>query len=393
MSRSLIVGIDIGTYETRVMIALLKPHGATSIVALGRAETRGMRHGYATNVHEVARSIRAALNDAEQKGKVKVQRGYVAIGGIGLSSVVVHGSTVVTRGDLVITAIDIEKAHAEAEKNIPPSAGQNRKIIHTIPIEYKIDERVVLGAQPEGMKGHKLEVKMHFITCLEHHVADIIQAVEEAGVEVLDVMAAPLAASLVSLTKAQKVAGCVLANIGAETLSIAVFENNFPISLEVFPIGSTDITNDIALGLKVSLEEAEHIKIGAMTGTAFPRKKLEDIMGARLHDMFELIDAHLKKLNRNGLLPAGIIITGGGAGLGHIDDIAKVALRLPARIGMHRPDSAVARDIFRDATWAVSHGLIIFGGSADALPPLSSGFRFLSTRWRAAMARLKHFLP
>jgi cell division protein FtsA len=102
-------------------------------------------------------------------------------------------------------------------------------------------------------------------------------------------VASPIAASLITLTKAQKIAGCVLANIGAETVSIAVFENNMPVSLEIFPIGSTDITNDIALGLKVPLEEAEQIKIGAITGSSYPRKKLEEIIFARLSDIFELI--------------------------------------------------------------------------------------------------------
>src|ERR1035437_7743881 len=174
---------------------------------------------------------------------------------------------------------------------------------------------------------------MLFIPCIDHHLNDILESVEGAGIRVEDVMAAPVAASLVTLTKSQKIAGVVLCNIGAETVSIAVFENSVPVSLEVFPIGSTDITNDIALGLKVPLEEAEQIKIGAITGNSYPRKKLEEIIEARLSDIFELIEAHLKKIGRSGLLPAGIVITGGGAGLGTIEDMARVALRLPSRVG------------------------------------------------------------
>jgi cell division protein FtsA len=262
----------------------------------------------------------------------------------------------------------------QCEKDIPPAAILNKKIIHSIPLQYKVDGKATLG-KPEGMKGSKFEVKMLYITCLEHHLNDIIQAVEEAGVSVEDVMAAPIAASLITLSKSQKMAGCVLANIGAETVSIAVFENNAPASLEVFPIGSTDITNDIALGLKVPLEEAEQIKIGAITGSSFPRRKLEEIVQARLSDIFELIEAHLKKIGRNGLLPAGIIITGGGSGLTNIEELAKASLNLPSRLGTFH--FAREEKSFRDSTWAVAYGLCVFGTHADEDAPIDTSSLFL----------------
>jgi cell division protein FtsA len=202
-----------------------------------------------------------------------------------------------------------------------------------------------------------------FITCLEAHLNDLLEAVDQAGIEVIDVMASPIAASFVTLTKAQKIAGCVLANIGAETISIVIFENNIPISLEVFPIGSTDITNDIALGLKIPLEEAENIKIGGITSTTFSKKKLDEIVSARLADMFELIENHLKKVGRNGLLPAGIFLTGGGGGIGAIEDFAKVALKLPSRIAsMTLGDQ---KSGVKDSTWAVAYGLCMLGFSKE----------------------------
>ncbi|MBI5126511.1 MAG: cell division protein FtsA [Candidatus Taylorbacteria bacterium] len=393
MSRPIITGIDIGTYHVKVVIAhpATKSSSAPVIIGTGVSESRGIRHGYITSVHDIGRSIRAALDEAERKAKVKVKRAFISIGGIGLGSITSQGATIVTRADNEITQLDVKKAHEQSEHDIQASAILNRKIIHSVPLEYKIDGKKVLG-KPEGMKAQRLEVKMLFITCLEHHLNDLIQAVEEAGVEVEDVMASPLAASLVTLTKSQKIAGCVLANIGAETVSIAVFENNIPISLEVFPIGSTDITNDIALGLKVPLEEAEQIKIGAITGTSYPRKKLEEIIYARLSDIFDLIEAHLKKIGRSGLLPAGIIITGGGAGLGSIEDMAKISLRLPSRIGsvMSSQDS---RESFKDATWAVAYGLCLFGISADEGPSLDSGARLVRTTKNNIIAWLKQFLP
>jgi cell division protein FtsA len=265
-------------------------------------------------------------------------------------------------------------------------------VIHSIPLQYKIDGRVVLG-QPIGMKGNRLEVKKLFITCLDQHVGDLILACDEAGIEVQDVMASPVAASLVTLTKTHKIAGAILANIGAETVSIAVFENNTPTSLEVFDIGSTDITNDIALGLKVPLDEAEQIKLGAITGSSFPRRKLEEIVNARLSDIFELIETHLKKVGRNGLLPAGIVLIGGGSSVSNVEDIAKSSLKLPSRVGAIGGESPKDRQAIKDATWAVAYGTCVFGLSADDGPGISPGITEILRILKKIRAWFKQFLP
>lgn len=394
MSRSIITGIDIGTYHVKVVIAHgteKNEKGFPKVLGMGTAESRGLRHGYIVNLQDVVDSIKQALGEAEKRADVRVRKAFVSIGGIGLGSITSTSSIIISRADSEITALDIKKVQEQCEKDIPAGASLNKKIIHSIPLQYKIDGKITLG-KPEGMKGSKFEVKTLYITCLEHHLNDIIQAVEEAGVSVQDVMASPIAASLVTLTKSQKIAGCILTNIGAETVSIAVFENNSPVSLEIFPIGSTDITNDIALGLKVPLEEAEQIKIGAITGSSYPRKKLEEIVFARLSDIFELIEAHLKKIGRNGLLPAGIVITGGGSGLTSIEDMAKVSLRLPSRIGIvHLGISD--KQSFKDSTWAVAYGLCILGAHADEDMPLDTSKRFVANTTRTLKAWFKQFLP
>src|SRR5581483_2385416 len=173
-------------------------------------------------------------------------------------------------------------------------------------------------------------------------------------------MAAPLAASLVTLSKTQKIAGCVLTNIGSETVSIVVFENDIPISLEVFPIGSNDITNDIALGLKIPIDEAERVKLGASQNDKFSKKKLDEIVIARLSDIFELVEAHLRKIGRNGLLPAGIIITGGGSGVATIEDMAKAALKLPSKRSDLKFEGNI-KGIIKGSEWAVAYGLCVLG--------------------------------
>ncbi|MES2216519.1 MAG: cell division protein FtsA [Patescibacteria group bacterium] len=393
MARSIITGIDVGTSQIKVVIANAKERnekGLPKIIGVGTAETRGVRHGYVTNPADAAESIRKAVQSAEEKAGLKVKKAFVGVGGIGLASVTVTSAIMTSRADAEITDLDIKKLHEQCEKDIPHAASANRRIIYDIPLQYKIDNFPALG-NPEGLTANKIELKSLFITCLDHHVADLIKAVNGAGIEVEDIMAAPIAASFITLGKTQKIAGCVLANIGAETVSIAVFENNIPTSLEVFEIGSSDITNDIALGLKVPIEEAEQIKIGAITGSSFPRKKLEEIIAARLSDMFELIESHLKKIGRNGLLPAGVIFTGGGSALNTIDTLARAALKLPARIGA--ANLIDGKQSIKDNTWSVAYGLCIWGIHAEEGPEIDTSVQFMQNAWKATTRWFKKFLP
>jgi cell division protein FtsA len=167
----------------------------------------------------------------------------------------------------------------------------------------------------------------------------------------------------------------VLANIGAETVSIVVYDEGIPVSVKVFPMGSSHITDDIALGFRISLEEAERVKLGKLSGAMYPRKKVDDLIATRLSTMFTLIDKHLKSLGRRGPLPAGIIISGGGSGVGTISDIARGSLKLPARLAEFRLS---ADSKMRDATWAVAYGLArwgLTGDTATAKTPVFGGMR------------------
>lgn len=363
MAKKIAVGIDIGTYQIKVVVAeLLKeqtkiiPH----IIGRGIAESKGMRHGYIINKSDVIKSLEKAIEQAERSSKIKIKKAYISIGGVSLEGIISEGSSIITKSDSEITDLDVQKALASCENNLQLL---NKKIIHTIPIQYKIDGKKVLG-RPIGVTGKKLEVQALFVTYLKQHMEDLVQAIEEVGIEVEDIIAAPIASSIVTLTKSQKIAGCVLANLGSETVSIIVFENNIPISLEIFPIGSTNITNDIALGLKIPLEEAEKIKIGAISNTTHSKKKLDEIITARLNDIFDLIDAHLKNIKRNELLPAGIILTGGGSGITTIEDLAKASLNLPSKIASINFISNTNNRI-KDSTWAVAYGLCVFGLTND----------------------------
>lgn len=395
--RNIAVGIDVGTHQVKVIVAEkdIKNEfdSLPRIIGSGVAESRGIRHGFVTNLSDAAKSIKQAVQSAEKSAGVPIKRAYISIGGVGLSAIISVGAVVVTKADNEITDLDVKRTIDESEKELPNAYIQNRKILHTIPLEYRIDGKKVLG-RPHGLKGVKLEARVLYITSLAHHLSDMMLAFEEADIEIMDVTASPIAASLVTLTKTQKIAGCILANIGSETTSIMVFENNIPVSMEVFQIGSNDITNDLALGLKVSIEEAEQIKLGQGKYAEFSKRKIEEIVVARLSDIFDLIEDHLRKIDRSGLLPAGIILTGGGSGIPNIEDLSRLALRLPSKQSRLKIEGNT-KGIFKDFEWSVSYGLVILGLTSedDDSIDLGLGRRWLNKTRQSVWAWIKQFLP
>jgi len=362
MADTIITGIDVGTYHVKVAIARIPKNRSErvipEIIGTGYAESRGLKNGYIIQDADVARSIKSAIVQAEKSAGVLVKRAHVAIGSIGIEETYSRGEIIPARADSEITPTDLEKVMQDSEDRIIDHI-PNRRILHSIPLRYLVDGAEVLG-RPHGMRGTKLEVDSLFITTYEQHVNDLIATIESVGVYVEDVIASPLAASFVMLSKTQKRAGCVLANIGAETTSMVVFEDTTPISLKIFPVGSNDITNDIALGLKVPLEEAEKIKRGGMVSATFSKKRLDEIIENRLQGIFTLIDTQLKKIKRDGLLPAGIILTGGGSNLHAVTEVAKNRLQLPARTATLEIGKNTK---VKDASWAVAYGLCMWGAS------------------------------
>lgn len=337
------------------------------IIGTGLAESKGLRHGYIVNKEEVSASILRAKKQAESIAHVPIHSAFLAVGGISLDEARASGSTIISRADQEITPLDLEKA-AKAAREAAAPGFLNKRVLHSIPLEYRVDGAKTLG-DPLGMKGVQLEVDYLFITCISQHEDALTKAVEDANIELVDRMASPLAGSYVLLDGEQKMKGCVLANIGAETVSIVVYDEGIPISVKVFPTGSSHITDDIALGFRVSLEEAERVKLGRLSGQMYPRKKIDDLIASRLSAMFALIDKHLKALGRRGPLPAGIIISGGGAGIGTISDAAKGTLKLPARLAEFRLSSDTK---IQDATWAVAYGLALWGLTGDTQTPKRS---------------------
>jgi cell division protein FtsA len=388
--RKTYTGIDIGTYHVKVIIAEAPERSdmPMQIRGTGTAMSKGMRHGYIVDTGEVTKSIREALMRASQAAKVTPKSARIALGGVSMDEIRSTGDISLTTSAGVVTERDMDRVKSDSEKRASARLA-NRTIIHTIPLEYRVDGTKVFG-NPEGMQGTKLTVDTLLITMLTQHHEDILNAVEKAGVEVEAFMAAPLAASLVTLTRAQKMAGVVLANIGAETLSVIVFDNDTPISIKVFPTGSSDITNTIALSFQIPLSEAESLKRGGVVGSDIPERKMHTIVSGKLKDIFTLVNAHLKTIGRQRLLPAGIVITGGGSGVIGASEIARSILRLPAQVGHV---GLLPRTSTVDATWAVAYGLCRWAYAEEISARTHTLSEVVLNAWDSFKQMIRSLLP
>ncbi len=353
MAKNVTVGIDIGSSSTKVVVV---EHGkdrdkkTSRIIGTGTAPTRGLKKGFVSDQKELIKTVQAAVHEAEIASGIKVRQATIAIAGVTLESKVSRGSAIISRADNEVTNFDVQKAIKDSEQSLKVL---NKHIIETIPVIFKLDSREVYG-KVEGLRGVRLEVTTLFINCSNQHLEDTVGIINAAGIDVVDVVASPVSASYVALDDRQKTAGCILIDIGDETTSVIVFEDGNIIALKIFPIGSNNITNDLALGLKISLDDAEGIKIGKIT-TDIQQRKIDEIINARIHEIFDIVQKFLKKINRDERLPAGAIIIGGAANVKGIEEVAKKILNLPSKMTGLKTKNAL------DPTWFVAYGLCMSG--------------------------------
>ncbi len=354
MSKNITVGIDLGSHLIKVMIVehLKERDKKTSrIIGTGKSEARGIKNGYINEPEEVVRSIMKSVREAEHRSGIKIRQATLAVGGISLESKLAKGTAIISRADNEVSALDVQNAVRESEQGLKLL---NRHVIDSIPYMYRLDGKDLYG-RPEGLRGVKLEVTSLFVTCINQHLEALVNSVNNAGVDVVDVIAAPLASSVAVLSNQQKTAGCILVDIGAETVSLSVFEDGDIISIKVLPLGGMDITKDLALGLKINLDEAEKIKKGEITGN-FTQKDVEEIAEARITEFFEIIQKYLKKINKDGRLAGGAIIVGGATNNEMTERIAKNILNLPITMA-----GSVGSGVLKDPAWYVVYGLCMSG--------------------------------
>ncbi|GAC1429825.1 MAG: cell division protein FtsA [Ktedonobacteraceae bacterium] len=377
MQERVIVGIDVGTTKICVLVGELDRDGKLNIVGVGTCPSQGLRRGVVVNIEETVTSIAAALDRAERLSGKKIATAYVGIAGSHIESENSKGFVAISPSHRDIIQNDISRA-IEVARAIPLTA--NREVIHVIPRGYVVDGQEGIK-NPIGMSGFRLEVETHIITGSVSSIHNLIKCVHKAQVEIEDLVLEPLASSEAVLADGETDLGVALVDIGGGTTDVAVFSDGAIWHTVVLPIGGNLITSDIAIGLRLPFAVAEELKItyGHCDPTTIadddmidlaqfmpdcndlvPRKLLADIIQARVEELFNMVHDELKKSGYDGLLPAGLVITGGTAELPGILEVAGQALDLPARIGSPLGLHGLADSINRPA-YATAVGLLLWG--------------------------------
>jgi cell division protein FtsA len=384
MEKEIVTSIDVGTSTTKVIVAEIKEDGAISILGLGIAKTKGMKNGYVINKAKVSESISQAINEVVKATNIRPVNTYLGISGLGLASTISTGTSTVKQRDGHIDDMHIKNASDDAARNAEDML-INRHVIHIVPISNMIDNEKAI-CEPVGMQGTKLESTVILIHALEKHIKDLVDAVEENGIDVIDVMASPVAASYVTLSQSQRLQGCVFMDIGAQTTDVIIFDDDKPISLTSLPFGSDDITNAIAVEFKISTEDAERVKRDLHSEINYPKTVIDKVILKRTSKLFADVKRIIKNIDDDILLPSGVLITGGGSMISNIDTIAKDSLKLPAKIIFPRHNALKSKPEL-----GVAYGICRFG---IANKKSSSGFFSSIKKSTKKLSHwLKRFLP
>lgn len=379
-----IAGLDIGSSAVRIAVGqMVRNEGdrEPELQILGASETSstGVHKGVINSIEDVVSSVSACLETAERMVGTPIDAIWVGISGLHIISQNSKGVVAVSKADNEISEEDVARA-IETSRTI--ATPLNYEVLHVLPKSFCIDGQGKVK-DPVGMTGMRLEVDSQIILGSASQIKNLTKAVYRTGLNIDDLVLAILATAEAVITARQKDIGVVVINIGVSTTSLAVFEGGDIIHTAVLPIGSEHITNDIAIGLRTSIEMAESVKIeygdcspeqiskreeldlydlGNPTHEAIKKQYVSEIIQARMEEILGKIDQELIKIKRNGLLPAGAVFTGGGAKLPGLVDLAKKQLRLPAILGYPLHITSVT-DKVNDLAFSTAVGLVKWGNT------------------------------
>jgi len=374
------VGIDIGTTTVRCVVAHIDgTTGSPTIVGVGSAPNSGMRKGTVVNLSGPAQAIDDALGEAERMSGYQVNEATISINGTHILSTHADGMIAVGASDHEINHEDLSRIEEVATLGKVPA---NREILDVVPHAYKLDGQDNIK-DPLGMTGTRLEIDAHVVSALAPHLTNLQKAAESAKVLPHSIIVAGVAAARAVLSEQQLENGVALIDIGGATTNIAIYEEGDLQYAAVLPLGGINITNDLAIGLKTDPEIAEKLKIehasaqlrGATSGVSlkyegeiysFQTSDIDEIVEARLEEIFEAIQNELKKARRAGKLPGGIVLTGGTAQLKGIVEYAKESLGLAARVGKTSGYGGVADNIEKPQ-YATAVGLMLLDAESDSV--------------------------
>jgi len=385
------VSIDIGSHTIRTVVGILDENSSNpQILGVGIAPSEGIRKSMVVDIEEAIRSISLSLEDAERLSGEPINHVFVGMGGHHLESYNSKGVIAISNPNGEIMEDDIDRSLEAAQAVSIPN---NRKILRIIPRSFTVDDQEGIK-YPVGMTGIRLEVDAHIVTGMTPGVKNLEKVIFESGVDIDDVVPNGLAAAEAVLQRRQKELGVVVLDIGCGSTNMTVYEEGTILHSKVLPIGGESVTNDIAIGLKTSIESAEKIKIEY--GTCKPedidskeqidlsliskvdlhqvsRKTLAQIIQARYQEILELAKDELIAINRDGTLPAGVVITGGGSKMQGLIDLSRDTLKLPAQIGFPQNFEGVLEQV-DDPSYSTAIGLLIWGSRFSDTQGSSLGF-------------------
>lgn len=415
-----LAAIDLGSSAIRLAVGQISsgPDKREVIALIGAEEvpSAGISKGAIRSLDDATSAVSSVLDRVERAVGAPVSDVYVGIGGLHCQIRPSKGVIGVSRPDGEIHEEDYRRVLENASSASNPA---NFEVLHRLPQRFTVDDQPGVK-DPVGMQGVRLEAEVCVIQAMASHVRNLTQAVLRTNVDVTGLVFAPLASAESVLTLRQRELGAALVNIGASTTSVAVFEDGELLHAAVIPIGSDHITSDIAIGLRTSLEVAEQCKrhfasaipetvsqyetidlrdLGAPESEHVTPRFISEIAAARVEEIFEKVEEELRKINRSGLLPAGVVLAGGGAKLNGIVEIAKRVLRLPASLSQGIQVQTPLLEIARDPAYATVLGLMVWGfedernANTARTTNMSGGSGFIKKVGNPIKKIFKSFIP
>ena len=344
----MIVGLDIGTSKVVAIVGEVREDGTLEVIGLGSHPSRGLKKGVVVNIESTVHSIQRAVEEAELMAGCQIDSVYAGIAGSHIRSLNSHG--IVAIRDKEVTPADIERVLDAAQAMAIPA---DQKILHILPQEYVIDHQEGVK-EPLGMSGVRLEAKVHLVTCAVNSAQNIEKCVRRCTLEVRDVILEQLASSYAVLTEDEKDLGVCLVDIGGGTTDVAIFTEGAIRHTANIPIAGDQVTNDIAMALRTPTPHAEELKIkyacaltqlaGAEETIQVPgvdkppralsRQALAEVVEPRYDELFQLVQAELRRSGFEDLLAAGIVLTGGSSKIEGVVELAEEIFHKPVSLGM-----------------------------------------------------------
>lgn len=373
-----LASLDIGSAKIRTVVAIVdlaQEQEVPNIIGVGLSPSLGMRKGRVIDVEELIHNIINSLEDAERMAGVPINHVFVGLSGSHIEAFDSRGVIAISGPE--ITMEDVGRVLDAAQAVSIPA---NHRILHIEPKAYAVDEQRGIK-NPMGMTGIRLEVEAHIITGHIQHVKNIEKCVDQAGVDVDDIVPSTIASSEAVLTKRQKELGVVVIDIGAGSTSVAVFEEGTILHSVCLPIGGESVTNDIAIGLRTSIDTAEKIKIefgsvlpeeiaeremidlssvSKVDSQTISKRYMAEIMQARYFEIFSLIKEELERIGRSGMLPAGALLTGAAVKAPGVLDLSRDVLGLPVQMGFPTDVGGVIEKV-DDPAYATALGTLVWG--------------------------------